>query len=383
MAARRRFRWGFVALGVLAVALVLWLVFGQKKADTNKKAPTVPVATAKVAVQDVAVTLTELGAAQAWQGVVIRTQVNGKLERVPVTEGTNVHAGALLAQIDEAPFRAALTQAQGALARDKALLAQARMDLARYETLLQQNSIARQQAEDQAAVVKQDQGLVKLDEGAVATAEVNLRWCRITAPVAGRVGVRLVDPGNVVSTSDTTGIITVNQITPIAVTFSVAQGDFQTLVSLTNGFSEPLSVEALSQETGASLGVGQVRIADNHVDPSTGTVELKARFENAPPKLWPGQFVNVRIKLKTLQQALVIPTTAVNQGPNGPFAYVVGKDDKVAARPIAVAVTEGDQAVIKTGVKAGETVVVDGQMNLKPGSKVAIHPPGASKKPAQ
>jgi multidrug efflux system membrane fusion protein len=382
MAARRRFRWGFVAFGVLAVGLVvLWMTLGRTKAEP-KRTPTVPVAVAKVTVEDVPVTLTELGAAQAWQGVTIRAQVGGMLQKVAVAEGTDVKAGELIAQIDEAPFRAALTQAQGALARDRAQLQEAKVNLARFQTLLKQNSIARQQVDDQAALVKQDEGLVKLDQGAVASAEVNLRWCRITAPVSGRIGVRLVDPGNIVSTGDANGIITLNQITPIAVTFSVPQGDFQTLVGLTGGFTQPLTLEALSQETGQSLGSGVVRIADNHVDQATGTVQLKARFENAPPRLWPGQFVNVQLRLKTLKDALVIPAAAVNQGPNGPFAYVVGADDKVSARPIVVAVTQDQRAVIRSGLEAGETVVVDGQMILKPGSKVAIHTPGAPKKPA-
>jgi multidrug efflux system membrane fusion protein len=381
MAARRRFRWGFVALGVLAVALILWAMLGHKKA-TPTKTPTVSVTTAQVAVQDVQVTLTELGAAQAWQGVTIHTQVNGKLMSVPVAEGANVKKGQLLAQIDEAPYRAALIQAQGALQRDQALLAQARMDLNRYETLAKQNSIARQQAEDQAALVKQDEGVVKLDQGAVDTAQVNLNWCRIVSPVNGRVGVRLVDPGNIVSTTDTNGIIIVNQITPMAVTFNVPQNDFQMLANLTEGFEHPLTLQALSQETGAPLGDGQVKVADNRVDQTTGTVELKARFENTPAKLWPGQFVNVRVKLKTLPNAMVIPNSAVNQGPNGPFAYVVGANMKVAVRPIVVAVTQDDLTIVKSGLKPGETVVTDGQMILKPGSHVAVRSPNPAKKPA-
>jgi multidrug efflux system membrane fusion protein len=375
MAARRRFRWGFVALAVLALALVLWGTLGHKKAAQAKTPSAVPVTTAEVTVQDVPVTLTELGTAQAWQGVLIRTQVNGRLLRVPVAEGASVRAGQLLAEIDDAPYRAALTQAQGALARDRAVLQEARANLARYQMLAKQDSIARQQVEDQAAQVKQDEGVVKLDEGAVAAAQVNVNYCRIVAPVAGKVGVRLVDPGNIVSTSDTTGIITVNQVTPMAVTVSVPQNDFQTLMGLTDGFDRPLAVEALSQETGASLGMGEVRIADNQVDPKTGTVELKARFANAPVRLWPGQFVNVKIRLKTLPQALVVPTSAVNQGPDGAFAYVVGADRKVSVRPVAVAVTEGQLSVIRSGLKPGEIVVTDGQMILKPGSKVAIHAP--------
>jgi multidrug efflux system membrane fusion protein len=371
MAARRRFRWGFVALGVLAVALILWAMLGHKKA-TPTKTPTVSVTTAQVAVQDVQVTLTELGAAQAWQGVTIHTQVNGKLMSVPVAEGANVKKGQLLAQIDEAPYRAALIQAQGALQRDQALLAQARMDLNRYETLAKQNSIARQQAEDQAALVKQDEGVVKLDQGAVDTAQVNLNWCRIVSPVNGRVGVRLVDPGNIVSTSDANGIIVVNQITPIAVTFTVPQGEFQRLLQVSDGFRKPLPVQALSQETGAVLDSGELRIADNRVDQNTGSVELKARFANAGTRLWPGQFINVELGVQKTANAVLVPLASVNRGPNGQYVFVVGPNNKAVMRPVTLAATQGQVAVIKSGVQAGDVVVVDGQMVLNNGSLVRV-----------
>jgi multidrug efflux system membrane fusion protein len=300
-------------------------------------------------------------------------------------EGTNVKAGQLLAQVDPAPYRAALTQAQGALERDRALLASARIDLARYQTLTDQDSIARQTFDDQAALVKQDQGTVLLDEGVVATAEVNLRWCRIISPIAGRTGVRMVDPGNLVtaseaptsSTSDATaplGIVVVNQIEPIAVTFSVPQGDYQRLSEVSDGFRKPLATQALSQETGDSLGAGALSIADNRVDPTTGTVKMKARFPNAKERLLPGQFVNIRLTLQTLSQATTIPVAAVNQGPNGAFAYVVGADQKVSMRPIKISLTQGVTAVIATGLKAGETVVTDGQMSLSSGSVVKVKP---------
>jgi multidrug efflux system membrane fusion protein len=381
-AARRRFRAGFWVAGLVLVALVLWIAFGQKKKPPPAKPPTIPVAAAQVSVADVPVSVDALGSALAWQGVVIRAQVNGALKQVNFTEGSEVKAGQVLAQIDPAPYRAALLQAQGALVRDKALLANAKLDLTRYQTLAAQDSIAKQQADTQAALVKQDEGVVKIDEGAVAAAQINLNYCTIVSPVAGRVGVRLVDPGNLVSTTDTTGIVTVNQIQPIAVTFTVPEGDFQRLSAASGGFSQSLAVQAMSQETGAPLGEGELRIADNHVDASTGTVLLKARFENPGRQLWPGQFVNVRLRLQTIKQAVTIPSAAVNQGPKGAFAYVVGPDKKVAAQPISVTVNQGGVAVVASGLKAGQTVVTDGQMSLKPGSMVAIHPAAPSKKPA-
>ncbi len=374
----RRVRWGFVILGALLVLLILWAIFGQHKAAKPAKIPTVPVTVAKAAVRDVPLTIIALGAAQAWQGVTIRTQVNGKLVKVAFHEGSYVAKGALLAEIDPAPYRAVLLQAQGALKRDQALLAAARVDLKRYQTLVAQDSIAKQQVDTQAALVKQDEGTVLIDQGTVAAAQVNVNYCKIRSPVAGRVGVRLVDPGNIVSTSDTTGIVTVNQIMPIAVTFTVPQGDFQRLSDVSGNFTRPMATEALSQETGAPLSAGELSIADNHVDQTTGTVALKARFGNADKRLWPGQFVNVSLTLQTLAHATVIPAAAVNQGPKGAFAYVVGADKTVTARPLTVAATQDAIAVIKAGLQPGETVVTDGQMSLKPGSTVAIRQPNGA-----
>jgi multidrug efflux system membrane fusion protein len=367
-----------VILGALLVLLILWAIFGQHKAAKPAKIPTVPVTVAKAAVRDVPLTIIALGAAQAWQGVTIRTQVNGKLVKVAFHEGSYVAKGALLAEIDPAPYRAVLLQAQGALKRDQALLAAARVDLKRYQTLVAQDSIAKQQVDTQAALVKQDEGTVLIDQGTVAAAQVNVNYCKIRSPVAGRVGVRLVDPGNIVSTSDTTGIVTVNQIMPIAVTFTVPQGDFQRLSDVSGNFTRPMATEALSQETGAPLSAGELSIADNHVDQTTGTVALKARFGNADKRLWPGQFVNVSLTLQTLAHATVIPAAAVNQGPKGAFAYVVGADKTVTARPLTVAATQDAIAVIKAGLQPGETVVTDGQMSLKPGSTVAIRQPNGA-----
>jgi multidrug efflux system membrane fusion protein len=382
MAEPRRFRWGFVVLGVLLVALLAWVWFSSRKPAAAAKAPTIAVSVAKVTVQDVPVVVSSIGAAQAWQSDLINTQVNGLLTFV-AAEGTDVPQGGLLAEIDVAPYQAALTQAKGTLKHDTALLEGARVDLARYETLVSQDSIARQQRDDEAALVKQDEGAVEADQGAVAAAQVNVDHCRITSPIAGRVGVRLIDAGNIVTTAITTGIVSVNQITPIAVTFSVPQGDFQRLSQASNGFTLPLATTALSQETGAVQGVGELSIADNHVDQSTGTVELKARFPNPSKLLWPGQFINVRMTLQTLAQATTIPATAVNQGPNGAFAYVVGPDGKAAMRPITVAMTQDSVAVIQSGLRGGETVVTDGQMTLRPGIAVSVRQPAPAKtKPA-
>jgi multidrug efflux system membrane fusion protein len=391
MASPRRFRWGFALLGVLLIVLVVWAVVAHRQPAKAAKAPGVPVTAAKVTLQDVPVSIDALGAAQAWQGVVINAQVNGQLTYV-AREGGDVAAGDLIAEINPAAYRAALQQAQGALKRDMALLQAARIDLARYQALAAQDSISGQQRDTQAALVKQDEGTVLIDQGAVAAAQVNVNYCRIRSPISGRVGVRLIDPGNIVSasastpvtgtTTPMTGIVSVYQITPIAVTFTVPQGDFQRLSDASHGFSQPLSAQVLSQDTGAVLGTGELVVADNHVDSTTGTVALKARFPNANRMLWPGQFVNVKLTLQTLSRATTIPAAAVNQGPKGAFAYVVGADSKVTARPITVSVTQGPLAVIQSGLQPGETVVTDGQMSLKPGAAVVVHSASPSRKPA-
>jgi multidrug efflux system membrane fusion protein len=381
MAQRGRFRWGFVALAVVVVALCVWLAVGNKKKPKPNASPTIAVATATVAARDFPVVVTALGAAQAWQGVLIRAQVNGRLLSVPVQEGSDVKKGQLVAEIDPAPYQAVLLQAQGALKRDQAQLDAARIDLARYQKLAAQNSIAQQQVDTQAALVKQFEGTVMLDKGAVEAAQVNVGYTRILAPVAGRVGVRLVDAGNLVSTTDTTGIISINEVTPIAVTFTIPEGDFQRLAQASGGFSKPLQTQALSQETNQVVGTGQLSVSDNHVDASTGTVQMKAKFTNDKRALWPGQFVNVRLTTQTLPGAIVVPSTAINQGPNGPFVFVVSKDSKATVRPVSLITTQDSTAVIKTGLKVGETVVTDGQLSLRPGSKVRTRPPGPGKRP--
>jgi multidrug efflux system membrane fusion protein len=402
MAERRRFHWLFGILGAIAVLLVAWVIFRPGPAKPPAIHP-VPVTVAKAAVQDVAVTITAIGAAQAWTSDTIQAQVSGKILSVNFVEGSDVQVGQVLAQIDPAPYRAVLTQAQGALMRDRALLANARIDLARYRALLAANSIASQTVDTQAALVRQDEGTVLIDEGAVAAATVNLGWCRIVSPIAGRAGVRLVDPGNIVSagsssssaqsTSGTatgstgaatggssgSGIVIINQIKPIAVTFTVPEGDFQRLSDLSNGFRNPLATVALSQESGAVLDKGELSIADNRIDPSTGTVELKARFPNASETLWPGQFVNVQLTLQTLHNAVSIPLAAVNRGPTGSFIYVIGKGNKAVMRPVELVWTEGATAVIKSGVQPGESVVIDGQLILKAGSAVRIVQPAQAR----
>jgi len=404
---RRRRHWVFGLLACVVIALILWFVL-HKPAQKPAPPPAVPVTAEAAVSQNLQIDETALGAAKAWTSDTIFAQVSGKLISVNFREGSDVRAGQVLAEVDPAPYRAALLQAMGTLHRDQAILAGAKVDLARYETLTKQDSIARQTYEDQRATVAQDLGTVEIDEGAVATARINLGYCRIVSPVSGRAGVRLVDPGNLVSASGSTastvstasatsntaapsnssgtggasgtGIVVINQIVPIAVTFTVPEGEFEHLSQLSNGFRNPLTVQALSQESGEVLGSGTVQIADNNVDPATGTVQLKARFANDARRLWPGQFVNVKLDQEMLNNVTVIPVTAVNRGPNGAFAFVIGKDNKVTMRQLVLLKTQGTRVAIKSGVRPGEMVVTDGQMTLKAGSLVRVTQAGAPAK---
>ncbi len=414
MAERRPIRWPLIVLGVLALALLLFAVLHKKKAPAKPTPPT-SVNVAQVTAQDLPVTITGLGAAQAWRSDTIVAQVSGILLRAPFKEGDTVHAGQLLAEIDPAPYRAALMQAQGALRRDQATLEEARLNLSRYEALLAKDSIARQTVEDQRATVKQDEGVVLIDQGAVAAAQVNVARTRIRSPITGRIGVRLVDPGNLVGsgsatnstngssqsvstssgstagaasgaagssgsvtggTTGTTGIAVVNELQPIAVTFTVPQSDFANLVRVSNGFRTPLLTEAYTQETNELIGSGALQIADNKVDPSTGTVQLKARFANADERIWPGEFLNVKLTLQTLHQVPVVPAGAVNRGPEGVYVFVV-QNGVAHMRKVKTSTTQNGMAVIDGGLNLGEVVVVDGQLTLKNGS----HVQGAATRP--
>lgn len=362
---------GLVGAGAGALILCGWALFREKPSSQHFLPPVTPIRVTKVERRDVRLSINALAQAQGWQAVVVRAQVNGTLLRVPVREGSDVEKGELIAEIDPAPFQAVLMQARGALVRDQAQLELARLKLTRYRQLGDQDSIANLDVESQAALVGQMEGAVMLDQGALAAAQVNLNYTRILAPVAGRVGVRLVDAGNVVSTTDTAGIVTINQITPIAVTFTVPQGEFLRLTQVSDGFRKPLVTEAFAQESGELLDTGELVVVDNRVDSATATVQLKARFTNAQRHLWPGQLLNVRLTLQTVRNVLALPTIAVNQGPKGPFAYVI-EDGKAVLRPLEVQLGQDEITVVSSGVESGDAVVVEGQGALRPGAKVQV-----------
>jgi multidrug efflux system membrane fusion protein len=370
--ARTRRNWilaGLAALAILIVAGVLLLRHPAKPAPP----PSIPVNVAKAAAIDLPVSITALGAAQAWTSVTVLAQVSGKLLTVDFKEGTDVKKGQLLAQIDPALYLAVLTEVQGTLTRDRALLANARLDLERYQSLQAANAIAGQTVDTQRALVQQDEGIVKTDEGAVAAAQVNVGWTRIVAPTDGRVGVRLVDPGNLVRASDPGSIATLTRTQPIAVMFTLPARSLDD-VRDAMGRGE-VQITAFDQDNRRALSTGKLLLIDNQIDQTTATIRLKAMFENQDERLWPGEFINARLLVETRMAALAIPSSAVQRGPQGLFAWVVNPQNVAQTRKIEVGPAAGDQTIVASGLADGERVVTDGQYKLQQDVPVTITAP--------
>ena len=317
------------------------------------------------------ITLDALGTVTPLAMVTIRTQISGKLMSVGFTEGQLVKSGDFLAQIDSRPYEAALAQAQGQLAKDSSLLQQAQANLARYQTLNRQDSIAKQQVDDQAFLVAQDKAAIATDNAQIDTAKLNAGYTRILAPISGRVGLRLVDPGNYVQTSDAAGIVVVTQLDPISVMFSTAEDNLPRIATrLATGAKLP--VTAFDRANVKALGVGELATFDNQIDTSTGTFKMRARFANPDNALFPNQFVNVRLLVDTLTDAVLVPNAAVQLGQNGPFVYVVKDGASVEARPVKTGASDAQHIVIASGLEAGESVVIDGVDRLKDGAEVRL-----------
>jgi multidrug efflux system membrane fusion protein len=382
LGAPRRRRWLLAALGVLVLGGTFWAVRrasspspGSPSAPAARRGPDAPAAravpvTASPAIRrDVPVTLDGLGSVVAYKTVTVRPQVDGRLEQVLFREGQAVRAGQVLAQIDPRPFQSQLHQAEGARARDAAQLASGRLNLERYRALAGEKLIPQQQVDDQAGVVGQLEGAIRVDDAAIETARLNLEYTRITSPIDGVTGIRLVDPGNVVHASDPGGIVLVTQLDPISVLFTLPQDHLPAVAeAMAQG---ALAVEVFGRDGSSLLGTGRLELIDNQINQTTSTIRLKASVPNPRRLLWPNQFVNARLHLAVRKGALVVPATAVQRGPNGVFVYVVGADATVAPRPVEVAASAGDLSVIGKGLEEGEKVVVDGQNQLRPGSKVA------------
>jgi len=336
----------------------------------------VPVQVTTTKRADVPVTLRNIGAVQAFQSVLIRARVDGTLDRVMFAEGQDVKAGDVIAQIDPRPYAAALAQAAAKKAADEASLANAQRDLVRYSSLANSSFASRQQVDTQNAMVAQLQANIKGDDAAIDAARLNLQFTSITSPIDGRTGLRLVDPGNLIHATDTTGIVTITQIHPISVIFTLPQDtlpQIQTAMSMGK-----LPVLAYTADDKTMLGTGELLTTDNTIDQSTGTFELKATFANLDDKLWPGQFINAHLKLDTLAGATTVPTPAIQHGPNGLFVYLIKPDSTVAVQPVDVRQDDGHIAVVTEGVAVGQNVVVNGQSRLQNGSRVSVTPAAAS-----
>ncbi|HUN92210.1 MAG TPA: MdtA/MuxA family multidrug efflux RND transporter periplasmic adaptor subunit [Burkholderiaceae bacterium] len=331
-----------------------------------------PVAVAKVANGNVRVTLNALGTVTPMATITVQSQIAGQLVQIGFREGQRVRKGDFLAQIDSRPYQAALDQAQGQLAKDEALLKQAQVDLARYQKLLERNSIARQQAEDQEWIVHQDEGLVKVDQALVATAQLNLNYCRIIAPADGRIGLRLVDQGNFVQAgAGGTGIAVITQTQPINVVFVLPEDNLpQVLKRMRDGAQLP--VVAYDRSGTQLLGTGALAAVDSQINTSTGTVNLKAQFANADESLFPNQFVNATLIVDELRGATVMPTAAIQRGAPGTFVYLVGADDAVSLKTVKLGPVDGDRVAVIDGLQPGDRVVVDGADKLRDGAKVAV-----------
>jgi multidrug efflux system membrane fusion protein len=310
-----------------------------------------------------------LGNVSAFNTVTVRPRVDGQLVNVAYTEGQHVKEGDLLVEIDPRPFQATVAQAEGQLAKDQALLENARRDLERFKTAGE--GVTQQQIDTQAALVQQDEGIVKSDQAVLDNARLQLSYCRITAPITGRAGLRLVDAGNIVHATDPGGLVVLTQLQPIAVLFSIPQGELPRVLRKTNT-GQKLIVDALSQDLRDRLATGSLIAIDNQVDQSTGTVRLKAEFANTDDVLFPNEFVNARLTVDTLREVVLVPAAAVQRGPSSTFVYVVKPDQTVEMRTVTLGPTEGEQTVIESGVAAGELVVTDGVDKLTQGSKVSV-----------
>jgi len=336
--------------------------------------PSVPVVSGTVKTADVPILRTGIGTVQAFNTVTIKVRVDGQLDKVAFVEGQEVKAGDLLAQIDPHPYQAVLAQAVATKAKDEALLANAKRDLARDESLIGKQYVSQQVMDTQKALVDQDTAQVGVDQAAVDAARVNLNYTTITSPLDGLTGIRLVDQGNIVHATDTTGLVVITQTHPISVIFTLPENQLDQINQARAG-GKQLKVYAYSSDDQVQLGEGTLALLDNQIDQTTGTVKLKATFPNPTNTLWPGEFVSVHLLLDTRKNGLTVPAQTVQRGPNGTFVWLIKPDNSVEMRDVKVGQVNGDTALIDKGLASGDKIVVDGQYKVKVGIKVTEAPP--------
>ncbi|HSZ93773.1 MAG TPA: MdtA/MuxA family multidrug efflux RND transporter periplasmic adaptor subunit [Acetobacteraceae bacterium] len=371
---------GLILVLVVALGGAYWFLYRAPQTTNRPSAGRAtetapqPVGAETIANGDIRIILNELGTVTPLANVTVKTQINGQLTTEGFEEGQTVKAGDFLAQIDDRPYKVALEQAQGTLAHDQALLGQAQTDLKRYQTLARQDSIAKQQADDQVFLVAQYQGSVLTDQAQIDSAKLNVAYCHIVSPVTGRVGLRQVDPGNYVQTSDTNGIVVVIQEQPISVIFSVTEDSLPSVVKQFKPGTQ-LPVQAYDRSNTTLLATGTLTNVDNQINTTTGTVNMRATFPNEDFALFPNQFVNARLLVDTLHNVVRVPVAAVQQGAPGTFVYVINQDSTVTVRPIKLGPTDGAYSEVVSGLSAGDRVVTDGTDRLRDGQKVTIPAP--------
>ena len=381
----RRRRWvtpiGIVVVLGLAV-LLGWRILGSHGTPprVGRAVAQQSVGVATIADGDIDVVLTGLGAVTPLATVTVKTQINGQLQQIAFSEGQIVHKGDFLAQIDPRPYQVALEQAQGTLAHDQGLLAQAKADYARYQTLGRQDSISRQQVDDQQYLIRQYEGTVQTDQGAVDSDKLNLAYCHIVSPVDGRVGIRLVDPGNYVQTSDSSGLFVLTQLQPMSVLFSLPEDVVDQVQA--QMAQATLAVQAYDRTDTTLIASGTLATTDNQVDSTTGTVKLRAMFPNTDNKLFPQQFVNARLLVQTLKGVVVAPQAAVQTGAPGQFVYLVQPGDTVKIQVVKTGASQDGKLQITDGLKVGDQVVTDGLDRLRDGAHISIAPPPGQAAPA-
>jgi membrane fusion protein, multidrug efflux system len=373
-----------IAVAILLVAGLVWALRPSQTAPRAANRPggganqASPVGIAKVVAGDIDVTINGLGTVTPLATVTVKPQVSGQLAKIDFTEGQLVQAGQAIAQVDPKPYQAARDQAEGQLARDQAQLANAEVDLTRYRTLIAENSIAQQQVDTQQALVRQLEGVVKSDQANVESAQINLAYTAIVSPISGRVGLRQVDLGNLVTAGQANSIVTVTQLQPISVVFSVPEDSINDIMSQVNA-KATMTTDAYDRGQTMKLATGTLSTVDNQIDTATGTVKLRAMFDNSKGELFPNQFVNIKLFVKTLHNQITVPSAAIQRGAAGAFVFVVNADHTVNMRTVTPGQTQDDRVAVTSGLKVGETVVVDGADRLREGAKVQL--PGETAPP--
>jgi membrane fusion protein, multidrug efflux system len=377
----RAWMW-IILLPIVVGGVIAYQLHAHSQAASKDPAGPPPVSVGVTTVQqkDMPYYLSGLGSVTAFYTVTVHSRVDGQLMKVNFQEGQFVKEGDVLAEIDPRPFQVALDQAQGQLAKDVASQNDAKVDLNRYQQLWQDGVIARQQLDTQQATVGQFDGAIQSDKAQIDNAKLELTYSRITSPISGRVGLRLVDPGNIVHAADTNGMLVITQVQPIAVIFTLPEDNIPEVISVMK--KRQLTVEAYGRDNKELVGTGRLLTLDNQIDQTTGTLKFKSEFENRDLSLWPNQFVNIRLFLDVRKNAIIVSTAAIQKGAQGSFVYVVGSNNLAQVRPVQIEFVEGNVAIISQGLSAGEQVVVDGADKLQQGAPVNSHQANARPIPA-